>query len=229
MAKRLKKYNIVICAHPDDETIFFGGLIQKNQTYPWLVAVATDGNADGMGAKRALDFKAACRALGVTETVSFGLPDVFDKRLDLKALHDKIAQLPQAHTVYTHGPVGEYGHAHHQDVGYATHLFYGKKTPVFGSAYNCMPDLQINLTEKHFAKKAKILSEIYGSETQRFQNILPCTSAEGFCRFNLKEVEALYAYYSQGQMPKKTELKKMRWLLPFFELHKAAPMGPRLF
>jgi hypothetical protein len=229
MAKGRKKFNIVICAHPDDETIFFGGLIQKNRSHPWLVAVATDGNADGMGAKRADDFRAACRKLGVAEVVFFNLPDVFEKRLDLSLLEKCIAALPPAHTIYTHGPVGEYGHPHHQDVGYAVHKWFNKKKPVYGVAYNCSPEISVNLSEKQFQNKARILSDIYGSETQRFQNILPCTFSEGFCRYSLKEFETLYLYYTKKRMPLKNELKKLKWLLPFFELHKNEPTGPRLF
>ncbi|MEK6554244.1 MAG: PIG-L family deacetylase [Bdellovibrionota bacterium] len=227
-----KKYNVVICAHPDDETIFFGGLIQKYKTHPWLVACATDGNADGMGAKRAEDFKKACRQLGVAETVMFGFPDVFNQRLNIEALQEKIAELPEAFAIYTHGPVGEYGHPHHQDVGLATFQFYNKQRPqrpTYGVAYNCSPEVLVALSDEQFAKKAQILSQIYGSETQRFQNILPCTFSEGFCRFTLKEIESLYAYYTQKKVPQKNDLIKYRWLLPFLEMHKDEPTGPRLF
>ena len=224
-----KKYNLLIVAHPDDETIFFGGLLQQKRNLPWHVFCATDGNADGHGQKRARDFANACKALKVKSFTHSDFPDAFEKRLDLVRLEQQFAQLPAPAAVYTHGPLGEYGHAHHQDVGLATFRFFSKKVPTWGLAYNCYPDFKIQLTKTQFERKTKILSEIYGSETQRFQNILPATSAEGFCRFTLQEVEALYRYYTQKKLPAKSELQKFKWLLSFFELHQERPMGPRLF
>lgn len=224
-----KKYNLLIVAHPDDETIFFGGLLQQKRSLPWHVFCATDGNADGQGAKRAKDFAKACKALRVESFTHSDFPDVFDGRLDLVKLTRLFAAMPLPAAVYTHGPVGEYGHAHHQDVGLAAYRYFSKKVPTWGYAYNCFPDVKIQLTREQFDRKTKILSDIYGSETQRFQNILPATATEGFCKFSLKEVEVLYRYYTEKVVPVKKDLQKYKWLLNFFELHRERPMGPRLF
>lgn len=229
LAKKSTQYNILICAHPDDETLFFGGLIQKERNSPWIVVCATDGNADGMGFKRKKDFEAACKKLGAKKTLMLGFSDVYTQRLDISALHKCFAELPAAKAIYTHGPVGEYGHPHHQDVSWAVHSYYQGHKNIWGTAYNCYPDKTIILSSQHYLKKSFILSSIYGSETQRFQNILPCTSAEGFCQFQLKEVEALYNYYSQKKWPSPNKLNKFKWLIPFLEIHKNEPSGPRLF
>lgn len=227
--KTKKPFQIIVCAHPDDETLFFGGLIQQNRTLPWLVACATDANADGMGKKRHQDFLKACKSLGVQETVFFDLPDIFDRRLDLTRLRQKLEELPPAKVVYTHGPVGEYGHPHHQDISYAVHQFYVKKARVFSCAHNAFPDRLVRLTKAQYEKKCKILSETYGSETQRFQNILPCTFTEGFCEYSMTEVEAIYRYYSQKVLPPEGVLKKHKWLRSFFAIHQNEPIGPRMF
>ena len=227
--KKIKKYNILVCAHPDDETLFFAGLVLQSRKQNWLIACVTDGNADGMGQKRKADFEKACRLLGAQKTEFFGLPDVYDQRLDIKRLQMCLSQLPPAQIVYTHGPVGEYGHPHHQDVCFAVHDYFQKKTKVRGVAYNCEPDFVIQLSPAEFKTKAKILSTIYGSETQRFQNLLPCTFAEGFTEYSMAEVSELYRFYSEKKWPDGKKLKKTKWLLPFFEIHKNNPVGPRPF
>jgi len=43
---------LLVVAHPDDETIFFGGTMYSLKKRGWKVIVVTDGNADGMGSTR---------------------------------------------------------------------------------------------------------------------------------------------------------------------------------
>src|SRR5262245_23146964 len=114
------KFNLLCVAHPDDEVIFFGGLLQRRRTLPWTIVCMTDANADGDGRRRKLQFEKACRSLGIKDAQWWNYPDIYEQRLPVE---DIIAQLreefPRPQNVFTHGIVGEYGHPHHQDVSFA--------------------------------------------------------------------------------------------------------------
>lgn len=222
-----KKYNLLVVAHPDDESIFFAGLLLQKRKLPWRVLCVTDGNADQQGAQRAQDFASACKLLGVKDFAILGFKDQFEVRLPLDELVDVLKkESPQE--IFTHGPVGEYGHPHHQDVCVAVHRAFPRKK-VWSVAYNCQPDLHITLTPRAYALKRRILGEIYKSETKRFMNFVPATFAEGYCRFSSREVETIYRYYTQKELPKKKDLKKYAWFHGFFEIHHANPVGSRPF
>lgn len=206
------KYDLLVVAHPDDETLFFGGLLQRRKTRPWTVICATDANADGFGAMRRKQFERACKMLGVKRSEWWSYPDRYETRLPVNELTERLKALPTPHTIYTHGIIGEYGHPHHQDVSIAVHRAFAKHPRVFSSAYNAFPDFRIELDEKEFRKKAKILTEVYGSETMRFLNLLTASSTEGFMSLTAKEVEAVYGFYAQGKALDKKALPRYGWL-----------------
>jgi LmbE family N-acetylglucosaminyl deacetylase len=188
-----KAHRLLVAAHPDDESIFFGGLLQSRRDLPWHVLCLTDGNADGRGAERALEFQAATKLLGVRHAEQWGYRDIFATRLPVDEIATRLRALPPPKEVYTHGPLGEYGHAHHQDCCLAVHrAFPGLK--IFSPAWNCNADFSVKLTPAQFRKKAHAYSKIYAKETSRFLNILPCMPTEGFRRFSAEEVEALTGY-----------------------------------
>ncbi len=217
-----QKQNVIVVAHPDDETIWFGALILKNRTRPWKVICVTDGNADQMGKKRRRQFEAACEKLKVYDTDWLGFPDIYEKRLDveslqaqlLESLHGKILR---PDTIFTHGILGEYGHPHHQDVSFAVHTAFRKTNPVYSVAYNCHPDWTVTLTPKQYDVKLAILTQIYGSETQRFANLLPVTATEGFARIGYEEVKTLYRYFREHKRPSPAKLKSYKWFWPYFK------------
>ncbi len=226
------KYNLVCVAHPDDETLFFGGLLlsgrktigpkpgpealssrplHESRSVPWVIVCATsDGNAD-----RRRQFTDACKALGVTETHWWGFPDKYEERLPIDRVVEKLQALPPPNEVFTHGIVGEYGHPHHQDVSYAVHKAFPGHTNLYSVAYNTFPELEVKLTADDFALKARILTQIYGSETNRFLNVLPATFVEGFRRLDTSEVEAIYDYFAGGKSLAKEKLKAHQWLIDY--------------
>ncbi len=214
MARGPSKYNLLVVAHPDDETLFFGALLLNYRKRPWHVVCVTDANADGMGAKRKKQFDKACKLLKVQNSSWWSFPDVFSQRLDTKALIKKLEALPEPVEVFTHGIVGEYGHPHHQDVSFAVHSVFAKTHTVFSSAYNAFPEFTVGLKPSQYETKTKILSEVYGSETARFMHILPATAVEGFVRVGLKEVEAIYRFVRDGILPSQKDLKTYQWYWP---------------
>ncbi len=214
---RAKAHNLIVVAHPDDETIFFGGLMQRHRSREWTVVCMTDGNADGEGRKRKKQFEDACRKQGVKDAQWWGYPDIFENRLDTEKIERELAGLPNPHEVYTHGIIGEYGHPHHQDVSYAVHKAFEKHPRVYSAAYNTHPDFSIVLSKNEFAKKTDVLTQVYGSETSRFLNLLPATAFEGFLHLEMKEVEAIYRFYAKKKPLKSDDLRAYKWLAEFIK------------
>ncbi len=215
--KSKTKPNLLVVAHPDDETIFFAGLLMAEKKHPWHVVCVTDGNADGHGNDRHKQFVAACKRLGVSKYYFFDLPDKYETRLDIKKMKSNLSTLPRFHEVFTHGPIGEYGHPHHQDVCMAVHEHFLNLAPVWGAAHNCAPDRVIKLTKSQFAVKAEILSEIYFGETERFISFVPSTATETFCEFEIAEVRALYTYMTGKQSEPPANLKKYKWFVSYLK------------
>ena len=198
-------FNLVCVAHPDDETIFFGGLLQKRslKDTEWLVVCTTfDGNDE-----RKRQFGEACRALGVQHHHALGFTDRYDQRLPIDEVVRELQKIPEPLTIYTHNIVGEYGHPHHQDVSYAVHQAFAGHPNLYSVAYNCFPEMEVHLTQDEFELKTKILTEIYSSETKRFLNLIPSTFAEGYRRLDHEEVEAIYDYFARE---KTLDLKKLK-------------------
>ncbi len=212
--------NLLCVAHPDDETIFFGGLLQARRTRPWTVICMTNGDADGAGRKRRRQFEKACDLLGVRDAQWWGYQDRFAKRLPVEEISARLLTLPKPHAIFTHGIIGEYGHPHHQDVSYAVHQAFATHPRLFASAYNAAPDFGVRLSEKEFRLKAKILTEVYGSETTRFLNLLPATPYEGFIQLELREVEAIYNFFARQKSLKTADLKAYRWLAAFLKTQR---------
>lgn len=219
------KYNLICVAHPDDETIFFGGLILRKEAnrLPWVVlCVTSDGNED-----RKRQFHEACDALGVDSPMWWGFPDRYEQRLNVNELSERLraefSNPPE--NIYTHCIIGEYGHPHHQDVSFAVHTAFRDHPRVFAVAYNAYPDFTIALSEADFEKKSYILTKIYGSETSRFLNVLPSTFVEGFLRLDYDEVDLLYSYFARPESLSLdvNRLKKYRWLTDYLPRLRGLP------
>ena len=223
-----KLYNLIIVAHPDDETIYFTGPLLQNRTYPWKVICVTNGNADGNGLSRQKDFQQACTKLNVESFEHWDYPDVFEQRLDVNKLINDLSKFNCVHLVYTHGVIGEYGHPHHQDVSFAVHKAFCKKTKVFSICHNNYPDEIIKLTKDEFDLKTDILTKIYHNEMNRFLNLVPATTIESFCEVSLQEVEAIYTFLSQKGPLDVDLLDKYKWLVNHIK-EALATSNKRLF
>ena len=212
----MKKNNLLVVAHPDDETIFFGGLVQVYRRRPWKIICVTDGNADKEGEKRKKDFFAACDQMKAKQFEMWDFPDRFGERLNIDLLCERLKS-ENAAEVFTHGALGEYGHPHHQDVCLATYRAFRDRAIVWSTAYNCYAEKIYRVPRRAFDCKAKILSRTYFSETKRFARWLPNKSHEGFTQLKLKEVEAVYAYLALGKPIPSSTLNEYAWFEPYLE------------
>lgn len=218
----ISKKRLLVVAHPDDESLFFMGALLDRTLGPWHVACATDGNADGDGLRRRKQFENACDRLGVEKSHWFGLPDIYEKRLEAAVLQAKLFECELPLEVYTHGAIGEYMHPHHQDVCFIVTNYYHSKIPVYLAAYNTFPEKIFSLTAAQFELRTKILADIYGTETMRFINMLPARHEDGFIKADLEEVNAIYRFLTQpeSQLP---ITKNYEWLRGYLEHRKNTP------
>ena len=123
----------ILCAHPDDEVLFFLGWIRTLRPNKLRFICATDEFGAQTEQRRA-EFAAVAEQLGA-EAISLGLEDRRGKRgdpvgtaLDCEQLDAALASI--AHNtgdpVLSHGPIGEYGHRHHVDVFSAAYQRFGE-------------------------------------------------------------------------------------------------------
>lgn len=205
---------ILIVAHPDDETLLFSSILQRKRDGLKVICV-TDGNADGKGAAREREFVQALALQGVKDHEFWHFKDVFEQRLDQARLTSRLEPYADVREVYTHGPYGEYGHPHHQDVSRAVHAFFSKrKAKVWSPAYNTYPEVAYRLTLREFTVKSKALIEVYRGETRRFLQTLPNTHTEGFLRIGERESAAIFESLVSRTPPDPKALKAFKWYLP---------------
>lgn len=104
---------LVVCAHPDDETIFFSSALKSKK--PFVVCVSHRGDK-----VRRDEFYKALAYWGV-DGIMLNFPDVpgmaFVWRWRMSAVLARLRKsMPLVSTVYTHSANGESGHPHHYAV-----------------------------------------------------------------------------------------------------------------
>ncbi|RZA08957.1 MAG: PIG-L family deacetylase [Proteobacteria bacterium] len=208
---KAKAYRLLVVAHPDDETIFFGGLLMRKRSVPWKVICVTDGNADGRGKERAAEFLAATKLLGAAKAEQWNFPDRFPARLPIDQIEAKLAELAAPKEIYTHGPLGEYGHPHHQDISLAVHRAF-PRVPIFSPAHNTRPDRVVKMSPSEYKKKTRAFAQIYKKETENFIGFLPNNAIEGFTRFRASEVEAIVGYLREERELDPEALERHQWM-----------------
>lgn len=108
----------VVVAHPDDESLFFGGLVIAEPGDDWTVICCSIPRLDPI---RAWKFFDACAVLGAS-----GLLLPFVESEPHKPLgHLDALDLSRFDEVVTHNEHGEYGHAHHVEL----HRFVAQRCP----------------------------------------------------------------------------------------------------
>jgi LmbE family N-acetylglucosaminyl deacetylase len=193
------KNNLVIVAHPDDETIWMGGTILHNKDQDWtIISLCRKNDADRMP-----KFMKVCERLNAKGIIS----DLDDEKLtplSTEEVVEKIKEaLPQTEydCIYTHGENGEYGHIRHKEVHRAvTELiakgelkckkaFYfdyavgDEKVPSVPGLRAAIPQkdakIKLNLSKDNFKKKRLLVNHEYGFRGDSFE-VLSCSEIETF-------------------------------------------------
>ncbi|MCB0420909.1 MAG: PIG-L family deacetylase [Bdellovibrionales bacterium] len=217
---------LIVVAHPDDETLFFSGLVMSEPHRSWKLICVTDGNADGQGLERMEQLEKTSQSLGFSQFRCLQLPDLFESRLNLEKLQKELDQ-ETSDIVYTHGVIGEYGHPHHQDVSLVTHrAFYGR-CPIYSVAYNCFPEKVVSLDRSSWKIKSKLISRTYYDETKRFIEFVPASAIEAFVQVALSEVELIYENLTEHKILVDGQLSVYEWYLPYLnDFHRKSRERP---
>ncbi|MBU0467082.1 MAG: PIG-L family deacetylase [Nanoarchaeota archaeon] len=189
---------ICIVAHPDDETIWMGGIILKNPDWEWTILCLSRKNDKD----RAPKFRKVCELYGVKGIIS-DLDDEKLEPLNVEKVAKKIKDnLPKKkfEYIFTHGKNGEYGHLRHKEIHEAVlHLIFkneliGEKVYFFsylpGSVEwkdsglkipisNPNPDWRVFLDDETLQRKIEIVVSTYDFGSESFE-ALSCASREAF-------------------------------------------------
>ncbi|MHB0878281.1 MAG: PIG-L deacetylase family protein [Anaerolineae bacterium] len=193
----------VVVAHPDDETLWAGGLMLSHPETSWFVATLTRAS----DADRAPRFRRALerlRAAGVMADLDDG-PE--QTPLDVSVLEQAVVELlppVRFNLVVTHGPTGEYTrHRRHEEVSRVVSSLWQSRRLLADSlwlfAYNDdegrrlpapNPDADVHqmLSSEIWRRKADIISTIYGFAEDSWE-VRAAPREEAFWRFD--SVEAL--------------------------------------
>ena len=148
-----KEKAVLFVAHPDDDTLFFHSFIKEHKPYVVLCTA-------GWSLRRLPCFFKAMKWYGVRyRAYDLGTRD---KRTDvLEGIVKECLKLGQFELCATHNAEGEYGHEMHQRVHQA--VVSQAEFPVWVPA-NADRIKDFPITEKDFAEKRYIFSNIYTTE-----------------------------------------------------------------
>lgn len=195
----------VLVAHPDDESLWAGGLILAHPW--WHVSIATLCRASD--SDRAARFHRVCERLGVRSARMADLDDGPEQRpLSASSLGETIRALVPGGGVdllVTHSLAGEYTrHLRHEEVGRTVARLWEERAiapnEVWMFAYEdegrtkspqpiAGADLSFRLTDRLFLAKYRLITELYGFDAESWEaRAVP--RVEAFWRFrSAREIE----------------------------------------
>ena len=160
----------IVVAHPDDETLWAGGLVLKNNDLDWSALCCSIPRIDPI---RAWDWHMACQKLGINRTLLCPFQETSpDTPLECVPI------VRGASCIVTHGMQGEYGHAHHRQI----HWMYTDSSTVPVLCFNVgqSSEYTIVLSDEEFSAKMAALKSYHhgtvypplGSDVPKWEALL---------------------------------------------------------
>jgi LmbE family N-acetylglucosaminyl deacetylase len=184
----------MVVAHPDDETLWGGGLLHRYSDRFWTVIACSTPALDP---ERAGRFIEACIALGASRCEVLLASD--SDELELRQL-----RLSEYETIVTHNADGEYGHVQHKSVHEAVLGSRSKSQKVLTFGYRaksavgggCVGSLVMRLSRDEVAAKRAALRcyshrvAINGVVVEKWRAIIARRFVDGYS-FGLESYDAL--------------------------------------
>jgi len=183
--------NLLVIAHPDDEAIFFSGLLKQNPRERWTCCLVTNPTTSpSVGAHRLWEFERSCQLLGLEPVLLQLDSPPADVHLDIRTvsrlLGDRLDQ-SRFRRVFCHGIFGEYGNIHHADICLAVHQVFDH---VFSVAGPFRPVISLHDEgPPGFPGKKEYFNEVYYSQNMMCDLV---SRAESFVRLPLELVRLLH-------------------------------------
>lgn len=149
---------VVVACHPDDELLYFLPVLRDAH-----LIVVTDGDHAGKGKDRREVLDKVSRRMDAASLTLLMLPDnpAGLSTPHVARLREHLRKvLPQAEEVYTHGPMGEYGHSQHAHVGHV--VAECATSPVFVPAYDALASRHVVAENHDYAYAIGKLRHDYG-------------------------------------------------------------------
>jgi hypothetical protein len=181
-----KKDILVIVAHPDDETIWAGGMLLRSKYNKTIICLCRKKDKD-----RCPKFKEACKIFNANGHISDldDLEEGYYKKVSSKDIIKRILRITKGKKydcVFTHGRNGEYNHIRHVEVHNAVMemlekgLLSAKKVFFFSykkrknyfqgyAAYNSNADKLIKLNRDELSMKKNLIKNVYGYKKGGFE------------------------------------------------------------
>ncbi len=192
---------LVVVAHPDDETIWMGGTIMKQRGIDWTIFSLCRGSDPDRNPK----FLKVCAYLGakclIADLEDEGIMGVSESVPIIEQIIATEVGPSKYDLIFTHGANGEYGHPRHKGVHQAVRNLFKKrklkadqllffnyrkkaKEKISPLIMNEGSDLIVELTARGFARKKKIMSNLYGFDPNGIDASY-CTNPEAFKLFSV--------------------------------------------
>lgn len=174
---------LLVVAHPDDETIFCGGMLLSYPSWNWNIVCVTMQQ----GTPRPQEFESVMEkykefGVNIQSYLTLNKPDLNQDLStqdyeDWKTSIKLLGLTPEI--VFTHNVMGEYGHKHHIAVSkIVNELFSNVWEFVYPGDMNITPQPkktkinEVNLDKDTIAKKSEIYATLYLSQAYIW-NVLP--------------------------------------------------------
>ena len=195
---------LIVVAHPDDESFYYGGRMLNNPENDYSVIIVTDGQGDGKPDERQAHLQKASELFRF-RILSFGSQkDIEGKRLDVTDIMTILKKYqPDYDEVWTHSPLGDYqSHPHHQDTAIACALIFEDKVRYNHiGLFGCGDEF--SLTHEVYKKKMETLYECYSYETSANEIACQYYISERMTSLpNIDSIFLLYAWFAENDVEK---------------------------